>query len=232
MDDLTNAQPNMVPTAGLIGEPTRAAILLALLDGRARTATELASRAGVAPPTASAHLAKLVAGGLLALEAQGRHRYFRLAGGEVARVLEALGGLSRPTSPERAAPTALPAGIAFARTCYDHLAGWLGVALRDALLAQEILREAGAEHRVTPHGATWFAAFGVDLRAVRRGRRPFALRCLDWTERRPHLAGALGAALLTHLIERGWLARQPGERTLTLTPAGRESFARELHLPL
>ena len=232
MNDLINAQPNIAPTARLIGEPTRAAILTALLDGRALTATELAARAGVTPPTASAHLAKLVAGGLLALEVQGRHRYFRLANGEVASALEALGGLSRPALGEWPPEAALPSGIRFARTCYDHLAGWLGVALRDALLAQGVLREVGAEHVVTPDGARWFAAFGVDLGLVRGRRRPFALRCLDWTERRPHLAGALGAAILVHLIERGWLARQPGERTLTLTPAGGDGFARELHLPL
>jgi DNA-binding transcriptional ArsR family regulator len=232
MNDLVNAQPDVVPTASLIGEPTRAAMLTALLDGRALTATELAARAGVTPPTASAHLAKLVAGGLLALEAQGRHRFFRIASSDVAGVLEALAGLSQPASSEHTLEAPLPSGIGFARTCYDHLAGWLGVALRDALLAQEVLCEVGAEHVVTPHGGRWFAAFGVDLHPARRGRRPFALRCLDWTERRPHLAGALGAALLAHLIERGWLIRQPSERTLTLTPAGRDGFARELHLPL
>lgn len=232
MNDRSNASSSLAPTAGLIGEPARAAILTALLDGRALTATELAARAGVAPPTASAHLAKLVAGGLLALEAQGRHRYFRLANAEVASALEALAGLSRPRRGERVPEAALPSGIRFARTCYDHLAGWLGVALRDALLAQGILRTAGAEHVVTPDGARWFAAIGVDLGPLHGRRRPFALRCLDWTERRPHLAGALGAALLGHLIARGWLARQPGERTLTLTPDGRDHFARELHLSL
>ncbi|HLH21238.1 MAG TPA: winged helix-turn-helix domain-containing protein [Chloroflexota bacterium] len=215
-------------TAGLIGERTRAAMLAELLGGHALTSTELAVRAHITPPTASVHLAKLVEGGLLAVEVQGRHRYYRLAGVEVARVLEELGGLS--ASPERAVPPchSLPEGLRFARTCYDHLAGKLAVAIRDALLEREIVQEAGIEHLATERGGAWLTAFGVDVAAARRARRSFARRCLDWTERRPHLAGALGAALLDRLVERGWLVRQPGERTVLLTRAGAAGFSQEL----
>jgi DNA-binding transcriptional ArsR family regulator len=221
---------SIAPTAGLIGEPTRAVILAALLGGQALTSTELAVRARVAPPTASAHLAKLVDGGLLAVEVQGRHRYYRLAGAQVARVLEGLGGLSTSTQATVHAARALPADLRFARTCYDHLAGQLAVALRDALLEQEIMQETGIEHRVTERGAAWLTAFGVDLEAAHRARRSFARRCLDWTERRPHLAGALGAALLDRLVARGWLTRQRSDRTAHLTPAGAAGFAQTLGL--
>lgn len=225
-----NAYPNLAPIANLIGEPARAAMLSELLGGGALTATELATRAGVAPSTASEHLTRLVAGGLLHVQTQGRHRYYRLAGPQVARTLEALGAHGRPDDGGDAFEREVLDGLRFGRTCYDHLAGRLGVALRAALIERGVLVEDGAEHRVTPEGEAWFATLAIDLQAVRRARRSFARSCLDWSERRPHLAGALGAALLERLIELGWIVPQPGERAVRLTPAGRLGLERELGL--
>jgi DNA-binding transcriptional ArsR family regulator len=219
---------NVAGVAGAIGEPARAAMLVELLGGEALTATELAARAEIAASTASTHLAKLVSNGLLSVETQGRHRYYRLAGPRVARILETLGAHARPPLVQDDAGRDAPTGLRFARTCYDHLAGRLGVAIRSGLLDRRVLVETGAEHRVTSKGALWFAAFGIDLRTVRRARRSFARRCLDWSERRPHLAGALGTALLRRLIELGWIVRQPGERMVELTASGRAGLTREL----
>ncbi|HUZ01811.1 MAG TPA: helix-turn-helix domain-containing protein [Thermomicrobiaceae bacterium] len=226
------AQPNLAPIANLIGEPARATMLLELLGGGALTATELAARAEVAPSTASEHLARLVDGGLLRVEAQGRHRYYRLAGPEVARILEALGTLGRPVDGGDPFEHEVLDGLRFGRTCYDHLAGRLGVVVRDALVERGVLVEDGVEHGVTPAGEAWFAAFGIEVPAVRRARRSFARSCLDWSERRPHLAGALGAALLDRLVALGWVARVPGERMVVLTSAGRLGLARELGIRL
>lgn len=214
----------------LFAEPARAVMLAELMGGRALTATELAARADIAPSTASAHLARLVDGGLLAVEVQGRHRYYRLAGPEVARVIETLGAFPQPCEDRKASEFEEVEGLHFARTCYDHLAGRLAVAIRSAMIERGLLLEHGAEHQVTPAGEAWFADFGVDVEAARRARRSFARRCLDWTERRPHLAGALGSALLARLIERGWIVPVPGERLVELTPAGRAGLARDLGL--
>lgn len=227
-----NAYPNLAPVADLIGEPARAVMLSELLGGGALTATELAVRAEVASSTASEHLAKLVSGGLLSVETQGRHRYYRLASLEIARILEALGAHSDPMAGGDTFEREVLQGLRFGRTCYDHLAGYLGVALRSALIERGALVEDGVEHRVTPDGEVWFAAFGIDLHAVRGARRSFARRCFDWSERRPHLAGALGAALLDRLFEQGWIVREPGERLVVVTDAGRLGFARELGIRL
>src|SRR5450432_2453815 len=175
----------------LVGDRARASILSELLDGRALTATELASRAGVTPATASVHLGRLVAGGLLAVEPQGRHRYFRLRSRHVARALEALAVLApRPASRDRHGP-GRPGELRFARTCYDHLAGWLGVAFENALVDRRLLRAEGSVYRETAKGRAWLASFGVDAAAAKEKRRSFARACLDWSERRHHLAGAL-----------------------------------------
>lgn len=167
------AAPDLAPIGALIGEPSRAAILSELMDGRALTATELATRAGVSPATASVHLAKLVSGGLLAVEPSGRHRYFRLARPRVARALETLAGLT-PRVPAASSGGPPTDDIRFARTCYDHLAGWLGVGIRNALVEKGFLLPAGSEFRLTRKGDAWMAAFGVDVAAVRSGRRSFA----------------------------------------------------------
>ncbi|MFF9487262.1 ArsR/SmtB family transcription factor [Streptomyces sp. NPDC014676] len=211
--------------AALAADETRAACLLALLDGRAWTAGELARHAGVAASTLSEHLGKLVAGGLLAEERQGRHRYVRLADARVAHLVEDLAAQVTPDAAER--PRTLRqagAGSAMARgrTCYDHLAGRLGIAVTDAFTARGLLvQETG--FALTDAGLRWFGAAGIGL--GRRGRRPLARACLDWTERRPHLAGVAGAALCRHALETGWCVRIGSERAVKVTEAGERALS-------
>jgi len=217
--DPTASDADIAPVAALIAEPARAAILTALLDGRPLAAGELARLAGVSAPTASAHLSRLLEGGLVAVVRQGRHRYYRLAGHEVAEVLEVLARISaRP--PVRSLRQSRQARLlAEARTCYDHLAGRAGVALLDALRGG-CLEDA----RVTERGERLLSGLGVDLAAVRASRRVFAPDCLDWTERRAHLGGALGAAVTEVLFERGWYRRMTTPRAVTVTEAGRKGL--------
>lgn len=215
--------PPIASISALIGEPARALMLDALMDGRARTASELADRAGITRQTASAHLARLTDGGLLSLERQGRHRYFRLHGEEVAEALEGLMRLgerrrgevavSRPQSPERCA-----------RSCYDHLAGRLGVALLDSLDGNGHIETRGTRLLLSTSGERLFAQMHIDWRSLQRRRRSFARLCLDWSERRHHLAGALGAALLVHFLEHRWLLRSDDSRALAPTDMGRREF--------
>lgn len=219
----------LAEVAALLGDAGRAGMLLALWDGSARPAGELASIAGVTPATASAHLARLVAGGLLRVEVRGRHRYHRLAGPEVAQALESLAAVLAP-HPASAAAEAPP--LRRARLCYDHLAGQLGVGIGDALLAGGRLRLRDGAFSLPPAGRRWFERFGIELGALEGGRRPLLRSCLDWTERREHLGGALGAALATHLLERDWLRRERGARTLLVTAAGRRGFLRAFGLRL
>ncbi|MFF2202567.1 ArsR/SmtB family transcription factor [Streptomyces sp. NPDC058145] len=206
--------------ASLVADETRAACLLALLDGRAWTAGELARHAGVAPSTLSEHLGKLVAGGLLAQERQGRHRYVRLADARVAQLVEDLAaqvtpaGTARPrTLRESSAGSAMARG----RTCYDHLAGRLGIAITDALTERGLLRQ-DTGFALTDAGLRWYGTAGIPL--DRSARRPLARACLDWTERRPHLAGSAGAALCRHALDAGWCVRIGSERAVRVTPSG------------
>ncbi len=220
--------------AAALAEPTRVTMCLALLDGRAWTATELARTAGVAPSTASEHLDRLVEAGLLAQERQGRHRYVRLAGPEMAVVVEDLAALVAPDhrkepDADRAAPTSLRSvrasrRLAAARTCYDHLAGRLGVGLLDAFVAAGHL-SARDGLAVTDAGRDWFTAFVGPGPFTARSGRALVRPCLDWTERRHHLGGALGAAVCRELVEREWLRRAAGDRAVTLTDAGRVGLA-------
>jgi DNA-binding transcriptional ArsR family regulator len=275
---------DIVPAAALLADPTRAAMLTALLDDRPLAAGELARLAGVTPATASAHLARLLDGGLITVIKQGRHRYYRLAGPEVAAAMEALAHLS-PAMPVRSLRESTDAAaLRQARTCYDHLAGRAGVALLDALLARGILALApdggqtaasgppgngdrpapsgelpvpgrdgsavgdgpangavpagsggrgrpatqsqiSAGFRVTAQGAATLASFGIDITELGRARRRFAGACLDWTERKPHLNGALGAAVTERLLGLGWIERGSRRRAVRVTPAGREGLA-------
>ncbi|MGW1172738.1 ArsR/SmtB family transcription factor [Kitasatospora sp. NPDC002543] len=214
--------------AALLADPTRAAICVALLDGRAWTAGELARHARVAPSTASEHLSRLTAGGLLAEERQGRHRYVRLASPAVATLIEDLTAFAE--SDYRAGPATAPRTLAEAtrtnaevraRTCYDHLAGRLGVAVSDALLARGLVTEEGGL-AVTGRGREWLAEQAIELpaRADRRGGRPVVRSCLDWSERRHHLGGALGAALCRTALDRAWVERIGSGRALRVTPDG------------
>ena len=215
---------DIAPVAALLGDPARAAIVTALNDGRALPAGELARRAGIAPSTASEHLARLVDGGLLAVEPSGRHRYFRIASPEVAHAVESLAVLA-PSRPARSLrDAAIGDALAAARTCYDHLAGALGVALTDALLRERAIVERDGAFALGPQAATVLEPLGLEPAAL-PGRRPATRRCLDWSERRPHLAGALGAALCERALDRRWVERLPGSRAVRLTPAGRRAFA-------
>ena len=281
---------DVVPAAALIAEPTRAAMITALLDDRPLAAGELARVAGVSPATASAHLARLLGGGLVTMIKQGRHRYYQLSGPEVAAAMEALAHLNTAPAPVRSLRESRDAAaLAQARTCYDHLAGRAGVALLEALLARGILTpapgggqpaqcgpnggaspEAGgparspvdgavragsggpaadgsgdgaapagsgspgraapqapipAGFRVTPDGIATLTSFGLNIVALERTRRRFAGACLDWTERKPHLNGALGAAVTARLLGLGWIERGVRRRAVRVTPAGREGLA-------
>ncbi|MBO3749712.1 helix-turn-helix transcriptional regulator [Streptosporangiaceae bacterium NEAU-GS5] len=215
--------------AALLADATRAAFCLALLDGRAWTSGELARHAGVAPSTASEHVTRLVDGGLLAEVRQGRHRYLRLAGPDVAHLIEELSG---HTPPDPAPPRTLRserAAVALrrARTCYDHLAGRLGVAVTDAMAGRRLLDPDGG-YALTGAGRAWLADLLGALPPVKT--RPMSRTCVDWTERRPHLAGASGAALCAHAFDRAWIARIGSGRAVKVTPYGRQALADLLDL--
>lgn len=222
-------EPDLARVAMMIGEPARAAMLGALLGGQALPAGELARRAGVAAATASAHLTRLVDGGLLTRRVSGRHRYYALASADVAAALEALARIVPPSSDRP--NSAQNAAIRFARTCYDHLAGKLGVLLTDTLLERGLIRES-AGYELTSRGEEWLRAFGADLDALRQTRRVLARPCLDWSERRDHLAGVAGAAIATSMLERRWLVRMDGTRAVRLTLRGREGLYRTLALEI
>lgn len=216
----------LAETAGLLADRTRAAFCQALLDGRAWTAGELARHAGVRPSTASEQLSRLIAGGLLTEERQGRHRYVRLAGPEAAALIEALASYAPDApSPRNLRRSVQLSAEARARTCYDHLAGRLGVALADAMITRRLVAD-DSGLAVTPAGRTWLAD-ALDYRHPAGTRRPLVRGCLDWTERRPHLAGALGAALCAAALERQWVRRVGSGRAVKVTPVGGEAF-REL----
>jgi len=203
----------------LLADSARAAILAALLGGVALPAGALARAAGVAPSTASVHLAKLLAAGWVAVERRGRHRYYRLGSAGVATVLEQIARVAPPIPVRSLRGRERTDALRLARSCYDHLAGRVGVALTDALVARDALRVDGSDFALTPEGATFLRERGVDV-PTPTGRRVFARRCLDWSERRDHLAGALGAAVFAAWETQGWLARRESDRALRLTSAG------------
>ncbi|HEX8601989.1 MAG TPA: helix-turn-helix domain-containing protein [Pseudoduganella sp.] len=217
--DTGDTEGRLARIAAAIAEPARARMLCSLLDGHARTSTELSVVAGVSPSTASAHLARLQEDGLLRQLAQGRHRYHSLAGGEVAAALEALlvvAGVRRtpfvPATPDR---------LREARTCYDHMAGAVAVMLNGHFVAAGWLVEAGGDYALSAEGEQRFGELGIDIAALRGQRRRFACPCLDWSERRPHLAGALGAALLRLALQKGWVEQDLDSRALAVPPVGR-----------
>jgi len=218
------ADPNVAEVAALIGDPGRAAMLLALLDGRELVASELALRAGVTPQAATAHLKKLVAAGLLVGRAAGRHRFFRLGSPEVGHAIETLAAISRPAKIVALDQSTTLARLRVARSCYDHLAGRLGVAVTDHFLASGALVKRGHEFGLTPRGEGVFAELGVDVEAAREQRRSFARVCIDWTERRAHLAGSLGSGVLHAFLERKWVLRNSSDRALRITPEGHHAL--------
>jgi DNA-binding transcriptional ArsR family regulator len=222
--------PDLARVASAVGDPTRGRMLMALMEGRALTATELALEGGVAPSTASSHLEKLSAAGLLALTRQGRHRYFRIARPEVAAALEALTVIAPRRRQRSPVPGAPDEDLRRARICYDHLAGEAAVHLFGALCERRLLRSLPRGVTATPEGEAWFRRLGVDVDDLRARRRPLARACLDWTERRFHLAGALGAALLDRLLTLRWARREIGTRAISLSPRG-AAFLEKLQPP-
>ena len=218
--------------AALVADPTRATMLLSLLDGRLRPASELARLARVSPATASEHLAKLAAGGLIVPEPHGRFRYYRLASARVAEALESLATLARPNGMRGAASHRHTPAIHRARLCYDHLAGALGVGLTDALVAAGALRREDRSFVLAHNGVQAFTDLGLDLDAVGRGPGLRGRACLDWTERRYHLAGPLGTALASRLFELDWIERTGQTRALRITNAGRRALKERFGLQL
>lgn len=212
--------PDITRIARLIGDPARANILTALMGGQALTASELARQAGVTAATASSHLSQLVDGGLLVPEKQGRHRYFQLAGHEVAELLEDMSGLAERVGHLRFQPGPRDPQMRRARVCYDHLAGEMGVALHDALCRAGAFAAVPEGLSLSPAGRDLFGGLGIDADALGRQRRSACRTCLDWSERRHHLAGAAGAALLARLQSAGWLARVEGSRAIRVTQTG------------
>ena len=228
MDVARRTDAHAARAAAAIGEPARATMLYCLLDGRARTSTELALVAGVSPSTASVHLHKLETEHLTKVHVQGKHRYYSLDGPDVADVLEALSVLAGATRREFVPNT--PTHLRAARTCYDHMAGALAVAIHDRLTELGWLAMANGDqaYDVTPKGAHGLAALGVDVDAARTLRRRFAFACLDWSERRSHVGGAIGAALLDLALAKKWVTRDRQSRALVVTGVGRRALQTEL----
>ncbi|WP_322054173.1 ArsR/SmtB family transcription factor [Paraburkholderia bannensis] len=219
--------PGLARVAALLADPGRAAMLWALMDGSARPAGELTLIAGLSPSAASAHLARLTEGGLLSAEVRGRHRYFRIATPDIAQTIEALMNVAHATAPARPATRparTVPVEMRHARTCYDHMAGEVAVQVFDRLVGGGLLTLDGDDLEATEAGAARLAAWGVDLGALRARRRRFACTCLDWSERRAHLGGALGAALLERFTSNGWVERTSRPRVLRITPLGQRGF--------
>jgi DNA-binding transcriptional ArsR family regulator len=216
--------PNIVGIAALIGDHARAEMLTALMTGQALTATELAQVANVTKQTVSAHLSKLLDAQLLAVEVQGRHRYFRLADRDVAELLESLMGVAYRTGAVRLRSSPREPALRKARVCYDHLAGEIGVQVYESLERRRLLRANGAEPVVTKPGREFCTRLGIDLEALARQRRPLCRTCLDWSMRRHHLAGSLGAALLDRCLALGWARRAKDSRVVSFSAAGEKAL--------
>ena len=216
--------PSIAGIAALVGERARADILTALMAGPALTATELAAEAGVTKQTASAHLAKLLDARLVTVESQGRHRYFRLADRDVAELMERLMGVAYRAGAVRLRASPREPALRKARVCYDHLAGELGVRLYDALLETRFISADTTGLALSRKGRRSFADLGIDVDALARRRRPLCRACLDWSERRHHLAGALGAALLARFVALGWARIAQGSRVVSFSPPGERAL--------
>ncbi|RWP80970.1 MAG: ArsR family transcriptional regulator [Mesorhizobium sp.] len=214
--------PDIARIASLVGDPARANMLNALMGGTALTASELALEAGVSLPTASSHLGKLMEGGLLTVASQGRHRYYGLAGPQVAGMIEAITGVAEAVGPRRVRPGPRDGAMRVARVCYDHLAGEQAVAMLDRLVAKNVLVRDEQEIRLGPSAASHFAAIGIDV--YTKPRRPVCRACLDWSVRRSHLAGTLGAAILEKILAEKWARREKDSRAVIFSPPGKQAF--------
>ncbi|MEW6989753.1 ArsR/SmtB family transcription factor [Colwelliaceae bacterium 6441] len=224
-------EPNIVEIAGLIGEATRARMLTALMAGKALTATELAVEADISSSTASSHLTKLVNGNLLVVRKQGRHKYFQLKGVEVAELLEKLLTISASNKTPTTTGPSDPA-LRKSRICYDHLAGEFGVTLYDALVGQNLLIDNGSETSLTAKGRLFFQSLGVDFDTLSKSKRPLCKSCLDWSERRNHLAGELGQWMLNDIMKKGWATKQLDSRIIQFTPQGLKRFYQQYDIAL
>jgi DNA-binding transcriptional ArsR family regulator len=220
------AGPSVAPIAALAGDPARANMLAALMSGKALTASELANEAGVTLPTASSHLAKLETGGLIAGLKQGRHRYFRLADEDVAEMLEKMIGVAARAGHTRTRTGPAEPALRKARVCYDHLAGEMGVRMLDALIKEGALTGKDETLRVTRRGEGFLSRLDIDLDVLSKERRPLCKSCLDWSMRRAHLGGSLGAALLDRMFALHWARRDRETRVVHFTPEGARKFAR------
>ena len=216
--------PDIAHIAALIGDPARANMLTALMGGRALTAGELAAEAGITAQTASSHLARLVDGGLIRQRKQGRHRYFALADDEVGLLLENIMGFAANRGLMRTRPGPKDPALRKARVCYNHLAGDFGVRMLDRLVADGDVTLDGEEAELTPSGEARAAGIGIDVPGLKAQRRPVCRTCLDWSERRSHLAGSLGEALLSRFIADGWAKREPDSRAIHFTAEGERRF--------
>lgn len=216
--------------ARLIGEPVRASIMWTLLDGRALTATELAIITGTTAPNLSMHISKLVQAELLTVETQGRHRYYKFSRKEIAYAIEAMANLVLPGSTTTRSTNDNNSAIRNCRTCYDHLAGKVAVALTDSFLGEGIMTENGKTFDLTPKGEIVFSDLGLNIEDIKKKRRSFLRPCLDWSERRYHMAGALAAALLQQMISLDWMRRQKNSRAITITSKGQKEFYRYFKL--
>lgn len=223
--------PDIARIAALIGDPARANMLTALMSGRALTAAELATEAGITKATASTHLAKLTQAGLIRQRPQGRHKYFTLGSDDIAATLESLMGLAAGTGHMRTRPGPKDAAFRQARICYNHLAGDLGVQLFESLRHQHHLTVQDDTIGLTPTGATFAQEFGIDMTTLQAKRAPLCRPCLDWSERRTHLAGSLGRAILSEILRRNWAYRQDGSRVIAFTPKGLTEFTKTFPIP-
>jgi DNA-binding transcriptional ArsR family regulator/predicted transcriptional regulator len=227
-----DVEETFVLISGLICEPTRARLLWNLLDGRAYTASELAIVGDISSTAASNHLAKLLDADIIKVELQGRHRYYSFAKPEVAYVVESLASLAN-TQPGKSIKKQIePEGMRFCRTCYDHLAGYVAVKMADTMESKGIIQKADGAYLVTPKGWKWFTEIGIQKNNFQNSRRPLTRQCLDWTERRPHLAGQLGAVLLEEMLKRKWFKKVQFSRELIITSKGRQEMKDWLALEL
>jgi len=218
--------------ASLIGDPTRATILWTLLDGKAFTATELAIAADTSPQNISMHLAKLVQSDLLSVESQGRHKYYKFARKDIAYAIEALANLIPPNVSKKEIKTGGENPEKFCRTCYDHLAGKVGVSITESLLEQRIIITDGSNFEVSNDGEKWFLDFGIDVNNLKRLRRTYLRPCLDWSERRYHMAGSIAAALLDKMLLDGWVRKTQNSRAIVITGKGRQKISEHFQFDL
>jgi DNA-binding transcriptional ArsR family regulator len=223
---------NFISVTSLLCEPSRAKILWNLLDGRAYTASELALSSDLSPSSVSNHLSKLLKGGIVKVDAQGRHRYFSFANAEVAYVVESLANFAEDKPSTKVSKEIIKSGVKYCRTCYDHLAGYVGVKLTDTMIEKGFIKSSKNTYDVTEKGWKWFSTLNISEQNFVKSRRPLTRQCLDWSERRPHLAGQLGAVFLEEMLKNNWFKKVEFSRELIITSKGRKSIYDTLGISL